>query len=67
MGSRRGLGQNNFFIRGVRTLGRGIIIEIEWIFKTKLKARAELIKVRAVGSGIVAQLETMMNKKSNYD
>ncbi|XP_031789088.1 putative uncharacterized protein DDB_G0274405 [Nasonia vitripennis] len=53
--------KKNIFIRGVRTVEARIKEEIKGIIKEKLEA-IYIKKVRAIGGGLVVELESMENK-----
>ncbi|XP_031782863.1 protein bfr2-like [Nasonia vitripennis] len=54
--------KKNIFIRGVRTVGARIKEEIKGIIKEKLDEAIYIKKVRAIGGGLIVELESMENK-----
>lgn len=54
--------KKSIFIRGIRTVGRGIKEEIKGILKEYLGLDAYINKARAIGGGIVIELAAMENK-----
>lgn len=54
--------KKNIFIRGIRTVGTKIKEEIKGIIKEKLNEAIYIKRTRAIGGGLVVELESMENK-----
>lgn len=55
--------KKSIFIRGLRTVGRGIKEEIRDIIKEKMGLSVYIGRIRAIGGGLVVELESMENKR----
>lgn len=55
--------KKNIFIRGLRTVGRGIKEEIRDIINEKMGLSMYIRRIRAIGGGLVIELESMENKR----
>ena len=54
--------KKNIFIRGIRTVGAGIKEEIASIIKEKMGVIISIERIRAIGGGLVLELESRENK-----
>lgn len=54
--------RRNIFVRGIRTVGAGIKEELREIISDKTGVTLYIKKVRAIGGGLVIELESMANK-----
>lgn len=55
--------KKNIFVRGIRTVGRGIKEELNVILKEWLGVPMYSKRIRAIGGGLVVELESMENKR----
>lgn len=54
--------KKNIFVRGIRTTGIGIGEELKGIIEEKMGMTIYIKRIRAIGGGLVIELESMQNK-----